>query len=106
MNMLTALSEKMHFNPVTTGFHPPLFCQVMLHHKFLVTVSFGGHGNYGVRPGCLLGNQSLELTDSAHHFGVILVCCEVWIAVVSIFLHVLCHKLKDITMVFDIKQHL
>lgn len=64
--MLTAMSEKMHFDLVTTGFHPPLFCEVMLHYAFLLTGSFGGCGNYGVRPGCLLGNQSLELTDSAH----------------------------------------
>lgn len=40
------------------------------------------------------------------HFRVIPLCCEVWIAVVSVFLHVLCHNLKDLEMVLDIKQHL
>lgn len=39
-------------------------------------------------------------------FGVIPVCCEVWIAVVAIFLRVLCLNLKDLKMVFDIKHHL
>lgn len=66
------------------------------------------HENCGVRPVCVLGNQSLELTDShvESHVGVIPVCCDVQITVISIFLHLLCHSVKGLQIAFDIKQHL
>lgn len=45
-------------------------------------------------------------TQPGSHAGVIAVCDELWISVISIVLHVLCHDVKPLFMPFDIKWHL
>lgn len=52
------------------------------------------HGNCGVRPEkSELGADRISLKS---YVGVIPVCCEVWITVISIILYAFCHNVKGL----------